>query len=264
MVKDKNSVLLLLAAGACLLSGCVPAAVTYRANPRFQEQGSRIHTIAVLPSDVKVYQIDAGGVREEMAEWSTRARTNIATALESELSGKLKAAVKSLPEESFTEEKAHLEDTQALYSAVSAMILIHTYINPNLPAFFFEEKLKNFDYSLGTEVSSLASGADALLLLNAQDHVWTAGRQALQALGIILGIGAGVATGVAVIPRLTGGTGIRAALIDSNTGDILWINAVGAGGGTDLRDPASARDMVGQLFKDFPMSYERQSNEESR
>lgn len=111
-------------------------------------------------------------------------------------------------------------------------------------------------------MSDLANGADALLFLDAQDHVWTAGRQALQALGIILGIGAGVATGIVAIPQMSGGTAVRAALVDSGTGDILWINAVGSGAGKDLRDPGSAREMVSELFKDFPMSYGRQSKEE--
>ena len=54
------------------------------------------------------------------------------------------------------------------------------------------------------------------------------------------------------VPVMSGGTVVRAALIDSRTGDILWINVVGSGAGKDLREPASAREMVGQLFKDFP------------
>jgi hypothetical protein len=56
---------------------------------------------------------------------------------------------------------------------------------------------------------------------------------------------------------MIGGSGVRAALVDSATGDILWINAVGSGAGTDLRDPASAKAMVSELFKDFPVSYDR-------
>jgi len=110
----------------------------------------------------------------------------------------------------------------------------------------------------------LSDGTEALLLLNAEDHVWTAGRQALQALGILLGIGAGVATGVPIIPTMSGGTGARVALIDIAAGDILWMNAVGSGAGTDLRDPTSASAMVGQLFKNFPVGYGHGTEEESQ
>jgi hypothetical protein len=151
------------------------------------------------------------------------------------------------------------------------MILLHTYPNSNFRGHFFEEKLRNFDYSLGTEVGSLAKGADALLFFYAQDHVWTAGRQAVQTLGVILYFGAGVAAHgwlpVFINPLtivMSGGTGVRAALVDSGTGDILWINAVESGAGKDLREPASAREMVGQLFKDFPVSYDQPKGQESR
>jgi hypothetical protein len=265
MSKHKKNVgLLALAVLAYFLSACAPAAVSYRTNPRFQQQSQQIQTVSILPPEVKVYQIDTGGVREEITQWSTQARTNVVSALDDELRTNTKTVVKVVGEESLTEEKERAQETRALYAAVSAMILLHTYSNPNSPGYLFEEKLKNFDYSLGTEVGSLAKGADALLFLDAQDHVWTAGRQALQALGVILGVGAGVATGVVIVPVMSGGTNVRAALIDSGTGDILWINTVGAGAGKDLRDPASARDMVGQLFKDFPGAYGLQPKEESR
>jgi hypothetical protein len=264
MSKHQNLGLLAFAGVAYLLSGCVPAAVSYRANPRFQQQSQQIRTVSILRPEVKVYQIDAGGVREEITEWSTQARTNVVSALDNELRTNMKTVVKVVSEESLAEEKTRLEETRALYAAVSAMILLHTYPNPNSPGHLFEEKLKSFDYSLGTEVHRLANGADALLFLDAQDHVWTAGRQALQALGVILGVGAGVATGVVIIPAMSGGTGVKAALVDSGTGDILWINAVGSGIGKDLRDPASAREMVGQLFKDFAATYGLQPKEKSR
>jgi hypothetical protein len=263
---SKHKDLLALAAMAYLLSGC---AVSYRANSRFQEQAQQIRTVAILPSEVKVYQIDADGVREEIAEWSAQARSNVVTALENELRAKMKTVVKVVGEETLAEEKTRLEETRALYDAVSAMILLHTYPDTNVRGHFFEEKLKNFDYSLGTEVGSLANGADALLFFDAQDHVWTAGRQAVQALGVILYFGAGVAARgwlpVFINPTIvwmSGGTGVRAALVDSGTGDVLWINAVGSGAGKDLRDPASARTMVSELFKDFPVNYDRSRKEQ--
>jgi hypothetical protein len=165
--------------------------------------------------------------------------------------------VKVVSEDSLAEKKELLEDTKALYAAVSAMISLHTYPIPNFSSLRFDDKVENFDYSLGTEVGSLGNGADALLFFYAEDHVWTAGRKRLQTLAIILGIGVGVGTGVFIIPQFGGGTGMRAELIDSGTGDILWMNAVGSRAGKDLRDPASARAMVSELFKDFPVSYDR-------
>jgi hypothetical protein len=256
MGKLKSIRIVILIATVYLMSGCATG-LSYRANPRFAEQSQQARTVAVLPPKVKVYQLDAGGVREEIETWSSQARNNIITAVDKELRTRMKATVEILGEESLAEDKVW-EETQALYDTVSAMILLHTYSNPNLSSYLFEEKLKNFDYSLGSEVSTLAKQAETLLLLDAEDHVWTGGRQALQALGIILGLGAGAATGVVAIPRLSGGTSLRAALIDSRTGDILWINAVGSGAGKDLRDSDSATSMVGELFKDFPGTDDQQ------
>ena len=200
----------------------------YRANSRFQEQAQQIRTVTILPSEVKVYQIDAGEVREEIAEWSAQARNNVVTALENELRAKMKTVVEVVDEESLAEEKTRLEETRALYDAVSAMILLHTYPNTNFPRHFFEEKLKNFDYSLGTEVGSLANGADAVLFFQAQDHVWTAGRQALQVLGVILYIGLNVAAGhfvadplkqeLARLPAMLSTARIRAYILEDEWG----------------------------------------------
>jgi hypothetical protein len=253
----------ILSIAAYLLSGCVTA-VTSRTNPRLQEQSQRIHSIVLLPSEVKVYQIDVGGVREEMTEWSTQARNNLTAALDTLLHNKTQFFLRRMNEESLTEKgKLLLEDTRSLYTAVSMMILLHTYPNQNIPGQMFEEKLKNFDYSLGTEISDLGTGSEAVLFLDAEDHVWTAGRQALQALGVILGIGAGVATGVVIIPQMGGGTFVKAALVDSHSGDILWANIVGAGAGRDLRDSASANEMIGELFKDFPVTHDHSEEKRS-
>ena len=68
----------------------------------------------------------------------------------------------------------------------------------------------------------------------------------------MLGIGAGVATGMVIIPQLGGGTDLQAALVDGRSGDLLWYHAVGGGAGHDLRDPESAASLVKNLFSEFP------------
>lgn len=73
---DKYKYLGILIFAAYMLSGCV-SAVSSRTNPRLLEQSQRIRSVALLSSEVKVFQIDAGGVREEITDWSTQARKNI-------------------------------------------------------------------------------------------------------------------------------------------------------------------------------------------
>jgi hypothetical protein len=226
-----------------------------------QEQAQHIRTVELLPPEVEVYQIDAGGVREKMEEWSNQARTNIIVALQNELQTRIGMSLKVADEKSLEEEKSLLEATRSLYNAVGLTILLHTY-HPNA-AYIFEEKRKNFDYSLGSEVRDLVEQGEALFLVNATDHVWTGGRQALQALGVILGVGAGVATGVVLVPYLGGGTSLSAALVDNRTGDILWFNTLSHGAGTDLRDPGSTKAFVSELFNGFPIGHDRKSYDES-
>jgi hypothetical protein len=261
MVLNRRIIIFALPAVVYLLSGCV-VAPSSKTSASFIDQAQKIRTVVLIPSEIKVYQIDAGGVREEIQAWSAQARDNLVIAVQDELSTRLNAAVRMADEKSVPEERLLLQQTACLYDTVAAMILLHTYPNPNLVGYIFDEKLKNFDYSLGSEVHNLAKEAEALLLVNAQDHVWTGGRQALQALGIVLGIGAGVATGVFIVPQMSGGTALRAALVDGRTGDILWFNAVGAGSGTDLRDYASATQMVRELFKDFLGSDDRETTQD--
>jgi hypothetical protein len=241
----------ILALHGCLITGCVTMDVSYRANPSLQQKAKHIQTVTLLPSEVKVYQIDAGGVREEIEEWSSQARDNIIAAFESELPIQTGMVVKVVREESLPD-KALLADCRALFNTVVSTILLHTY-NPRNQPYIFEEKLNNFDYSLGNDLTRLAKEGDALFLVSATDHIWTAGRRTLQAAGIVVGIGAGAATGSLKIPRLGGSTTVYAALVDRDTGDILWFNhatfAIG-----DLREPKIATRMIRELFKELPVS----------
>lgn len=92
-----------------------------------------------------------------------------------------------------------------------------------------------------------AAQADALLFIDAFDHISTGGRKALTVLGIFLT----VATGIYVILP-AGPAAVSAALVDSATGQILWYNFAGAGGSHDLRSPGDAADLVKRAFTGFP------------
>ena len=194
-----------------------------------------------------------------MDDWTDQAKKNIIAALEQELGGVPGVTLKTIPEDSMLEDgKSDLEETYALFEALNKSIVMHTYAPPSHPNLIFEEKIKHFDYSLGPEVQKLAGASpDTVLIIRAIDHVWTGGRQALQFLGVLLGVGAGAVTGHVVIPILGGATGLDAALADARTGNILWYNRVVRGTGADLRDRESAADLIRELFKDYPIGKEK-------
>jgi hypothetical protein len=239
----------LLAAG--FLFGCTTATSSYRDNPDFERRIKRINSIVVLPTRARVYQVDAGGIKEEIPEWSLQATRQLDAAVQKEFQQRSKTRLKMLSEEELSEpEKSALDQTRVLLEAVETSIFLHTY---GPPGYRFPEKILDFDYSLGTEVRALGRGdADALLVIQGIDHQWTEGRKALQTLGVIVGVGAAVATGVVAIPVLGGGTMIKAALVDGQTGTLWWYNIALAGAGYDLRDPGSVAGLVRELFKDYP------------
>jgi hypothetical protein len=231
---------------ACLLISACATAPRYRAHPQINSKIENVKTITVIPLKVDVYQLTAGGVKEKMDEWCMQAQRNVMTAIEDDLKLRPLLNIKSFPETLMSEDrKINLEQTGALFEAVNSSIIIHTY---GQPVHRFPEKIQNFDYTLGPEVRQLSDQTDALLLVRGVDNIATAGRKAVQAGGVILG----ALVGVQVTPNL-GVTAVNLALVDANTGEVLWFNYHASAGDHDLRNPIDTTAMVMDILKDFPI-----------
>ncbi|MGW8301939.1 MAG: hypothetical protein ACWGNO_07720 [Desulfobacterales bacterium] len=228
-----------------LFSACATAP-RYRAHPQLNSKIEKVKTITVIPLKVDVYQVTAGGVKEKMDEWCTQAKRNVLTAIEDELKLRPLLNIKSFPEILMSEDrKINLEQTGALFEAVNSSIIIHTY---GQPVHRFPEKIQNFDYTLGPEVRQLSGQTDALLFVRGVDNIATAGRKAVQAGSVILG----ALVGVQVAPNM-GVTAVNLALVDSNTGEVLWFNFHASAGDHDLRNPVDTTALVMDILKDFPI-----------
>jgi hypothetical protein len=228
-----------------LISACATAP-RYRAHPQLNSKIKKVKTITVIPLKVEVYQVTAGGVKEKMDEWCTQAKRNVLTAIEGELESRPLLNIKSFSETFMSDDQRfNLEQTGALFNAINSSIIIHTY---GQPVHRFPEKIKNFNYTLGPEVRQLSDQADALLFVRGVDNIATAGRKAVQAGSVILG----ALVGVQVTPNL-GGTAVNLALVDANTGDVLWYNFHASAGDHDLRNPIDTTAMVMDILKDFPI-----------
>jgi hypothetical protein len=231
---------------ACLILSACASAANYRSNPLLKEKIEKTKRITVIPLKTNVYQITAGGVQEKMDEWSFQAKKNVMTAIRNELDTKPLIFIKNFEETLLSEEqKSNLEETKALFEAVNYSIIVHTYGSPEQ---LFQDKIKNFRYSMGPEVQDLARDTDALLFVSCNDQIATTGRKALQAGSIILG----ALVGVQATP-LYGITNVCIALVETNTGAILWYNYHGSRGDHDLRDPINTTTLIKGLLKDFPM-----------
>lgn len=234
-------VLVFTLAAAILTSGCAtsPAMQAYqaphRAHPEVEQRARKIRTIAVLPPDIKISSLSAGGVEELREDWSATGRDNVVQALQAYFN-RQPVSIKLVTVDA--EVRDTLAELRPLFRAVSASVLHHTYsMHP------FVTKLERFEYSVGSvEKIARKVNADAVLLAYGFDEISTGGRKALHAVGTVLPF----------VPRVSSGTtGLCAALVDP-AGTILWYNIEARTGGYDLREAQGASNFVKVTLVNFP------------
>lgn len=220
-----------------LVSGC---ATTVKKSPFFDARVDTIKTIAVMPSDVKVYQLTAGGVREEIDEWSDKAKELTRGALEKYLGDKAGYHIKFIDKEWLKSNYKELWDiNRALYEAVSISAIMHAYTMTDNS---FPAKVKDFDYTLGSELKELAvtCDADALLFVYGFNHEATAGRTALFWFSMIIG------GPVPINPSL-----MTIGLVDAGSGDIDWFNIHSVEMGDSFRHKEHIDRIMAGMLQDF-------------
>lgn len=224
------------------LSGC--ATNNLRVSPSFSQASYHIKTIAVLPPDIKVYKLTAGGVRELMDEWNEESKALVSQALQKYLGQRYGFHVKFIQEDLLEANCRELwVSTKALYNTVAVNVLMHAYPGPNA----FTSKLENFDFTLGPEVSEIAQvcDADALLFVSGYDHEATGGRIALSYWNYFMG----ALTGVTTI--LKNPSFMSIALVDGETGDLLSFNASPSCSEYNFRNKGNIDTLIEWLTRDF-------------
>ena len=210
----------------------------YRAHPELDRRAKTMRVVGLLPPDIKIYELTAGGVTELRDEWSAAGREAVVQGLTEAFTAR-GIALKPLVMDKDTQRS--VDDVSVLYRAVSSSIIEHTY-KPHP----FTAKLERFDYSVGSLDALLGrSQADAAVIVYGVDEISTNGRKALRGVGLVLG----AVTGQPVLS--SGMTALNIALVD-RSGAVLWYKIAGDSGGFDLRDAGSAKAFVQRLVSDFP------------
>lgn len=212
---------------SCLGSGTY--AQTNRAEG-FQQlpSGARI---ALMPADVELFEISAGGVPEPRSDWTKSALANVQDLIK-ERRSKLGANVIDVADDS-----EEVTDLNRLHGAVGVAIANHHYGLLKLPT-----KEGRLDWTLGADAAVLKqrTGADFALFLFIRDSYASAERKAAIVIGALFGIG------------IPGGVQIGyASLVDLNTGQVLWFNRLLRGHG-DLRERDKAAETLDTLLTGFP------------
>lgn len=219
------------------LTGCLQTIPQYRAHYTFVEspQVYGPKKVLVLPVDVIIKEVTAGGVSEEVPDWSRQGSANVRDALttyfRSEKNKKIKLVeTPRLSDREIENVKQHL----ALYRRVAGAVVDKTYGQTSWP-----HKIQKFDYTLGNGLKSLAerTGADSAIVVVGEDEVSTAGRK----------VAAFFLDAVSY-----GHSFLSVAIVNLNTGDILWFNYAFQYKSTDLRKPGDVLTLVERIFEEYP------------
>lgn len=194
--------------------------------------------LVVLPINIEMMEVTAGGVKEEVPEWSDTAAKNIYNSLSALIKKDANLEQVEFPRLS-SKDSAVLEEHMALYNLV-----VNTASRTDL-----DHKLRRFDYGIGPGLDMLRkkTGADAAMLIYGRDEVSTAGRITQSVLGYIpiINIFTGAQTAM-------GDSYIHVGIVDLKTGDLLWMSSEYRDDTTDLRDADDAEDMVEEVFEWYP------------
>jgi hypothetical protein len=234
---DKREVhlrLLSIAALGLVLVGCVAPMQRQQTDLR-RVEGKPI-TIVLMPLDVELSQLTAGGLEAPHAEWTEVAHKHMRAALEAEAQKRNVKLVDYQPDRGSAEDQATSLELLKLHRAVGGSVLVHQY----LAGYGLPSKEGKFDWSLGPAVEAISRSheADYAMFLFVRDSYATAGRAAVIVVAALLGAG------------VPGGSQVGfASVVDLKTGDITWFNRLIRGTG-DLRTPEAAVETVKVLVAD--------------
>lgn len=197
--------------------------------------------LVIVPLDVELFALTAGGVLEPRADWTDAAAKHFRTAL---LARKDVVGADSL--ELKQADLDELGQLNALHGTVAEAVFQHHMLKaPALPT-----KNDTLDWSLGDAVAPLRekTGSDYALFFWVRDSYATAERKAAMVAMTLVG----AAFGVAMIPA--GGQQVAyASLVDLKSGRLVWFNSFARASG-DLREAAPAAETVEALLRTFPAS----------
>ena len=197
-------------------------------------QLARADKVVVMPVDVELFSLSAGGVAEPKADWTAAAHGHMKTAL-GEKAATLGLAA-TMMEEAAADEFGELV---SLHAAVARSIALHHGLGGSwaLPT-----KAGKLDWSFGDVMQPLAikTGARYGLFVWVRDSYASAERKATMVALALFGIG------------ITGGAQVGyASLVDLQTGQVVWFNRLARASG-DLREAKPAAESMDALLTGFP------------
>lgn len=191
--------------------------------------------VLLMPVDVELFSVSAGGIDEPRADWTAKAHANLMAAIQQHKQAARVAVAELKPDQA-----DEFAEQVGLHAAVAQSIALHQFGDA---MWALPTKAGRMDWNFGDAMQPLreASGARYALFIWIRDSYASPERVAMMiALGALTGI------------VLTGGAQIGyASLVDLESGQVLWFNRLARAYG-DLREAEPARESVDALFEGFP------------
>lgn len=199
--------------------------------------------VLLMPLDVQISELTAGGVVEPKAEWTEQSERNLVAALSNLL---IKRHITLAPIDAQDLEQEDVFQRIKLMQTVGTVVLLSTFTAPGSLQSHRLPTKKDEDWTVGDTMHVLKEkyGTDYALFLNMRDHFSTGGRVALGVVFALVTLGRGVMSG----GRQTG----YAYLVDLNSGNVAWHALLTGSGFGDVREPEGAQKAVENLFQTFP------------
>jgi len=190
--------------------------------------------IALMPIDVQLFELTAGGLEEPKADWTRQAEVHVRRAI-----GVVQTE-KQLKLVDFDASTLPLERQKVMDQLVRLHEVVgrEAFLQNRFPQLRTANKQGQFDWSIGTEVQTIAqvTGARYGLFVFMKDSYSSGGRVALNVVVALLG------------GSVRGGTQLGyASLVDLQTGQIAWFGTLQRAAG-DLRDQEPAEEAVRTMF----------------
>ena len=195
---------------------------------------SKADAVVVMPVDVELFSLSAGGLTEPKADWTAAAKGHMKSAV-----GARTTAIGLKTQEGSEALADDFAEQVSLHAAVAQAIAWH---HSTGGAWALPTKAEALNWTFGDAMTGLGNktGARYGLFLWVRDSYASAERKAAMVLLAIAGIG------------ITGGIQVGyASLVDLQTGQVVWFNRLIRGTG-DLREADSARESIDALLSGFP------------
>src|SRR5512139_3183229 len=227
---------------AMLITGSVMATPALAAmsavNPALtQNLEARPKKVVLLPPQVFVYELSAGGVPSRMTDWEATARDNLIAAASRLARDSGLFEVMPTPQLG-PAELDQLDAHIGLYDRVAQSVFVYGRGEQSAWA----HKKYEFDYTVGPGLAFLReqTGADAALIVLGSDFISSGERKAAFVVGLLLGV---------ALPL--GQSFVTAGLVDLKTGDVQWMS-FDTSASMDTRDPADVDDLMRALYQTYP------------